>query len=60
MAPLPPKTTLPLGTSVGLDELAVRVNDPAGVSRSPTVKGTAAVAVFSIVLWLAMAEIVGG
>ena len=39
LAPLPPKTTLLLGTSVGLDvEATVSVSAVAGLSMSPTVR----------------------
>ena len=48
------------GTSVGFEELAVTVRPPAGVSASPTVKPSAAVAVSSVVVCSATSEIVGG
>jgi hypothetical protein len=41
----PPKTMLALGTSDGLEEVPVRVRLPAGVSMSPMVNESAAVAV---------------
>ncbi len=59
LAPLPPKTMLALGTSVVLDELPVTSRSAAAVSTSPTVKGMAAVAVSSAVVWSATSEIVG-
>ena len=59
LAPLPPKTMFAFGTSVVLDEVPVRVKLPAAVSTSPMVKAMALVAVSSLVLWLAMSEIVG-
>src|SRR6266498_571463 len=51
---------LPLGTSVGLDELPLNVKLPAAVSTSPTVKPIGPTAVPAAVLWSAMFEIVGG
>src|SRR6266511_3483973 len=49
-----------LGTSVGLDELPLKVRFPAAVSTSPTVKPIGPTAVPTDVLWSAMFEIVGG
>src|SRR6266540_2380320 len=45
----PPKAMLPLGTSVGLEELPLKVRLVAGVSASLTLNGIAAVAVFIVV-----------
>src|SRR5437899_2415459 len=59
LAPLPPKTRLPLGTSVVLEELPDRVRLPAGVSRSPTVKLIAGVPVLISVLVEGRLEMVG-
>ena len=50
LPPVPPKTMLALGTSVGFDELPVTVRLPAAVSTSPTVNGIAAVGVFEVVV----------
>src|SRR5882762_5741810 len=50
----------PNGTSVRFDELPLTVRLPGAVSASPTVNPTAAVAVSSLTVWLAMLEIVGG
>src|SRR6266511_3277723 len=60
LAPLPPKTMLPLGASVGVDELPLTVKLPAAVSASPTVKLIAPVGASSLMVWFAMFEIVGG
>ncbi len=49
LAPLPPSTMLAFGTRAGLLEVAVTVKDAAAVSRSPTVKAMAPVAVSSVV-----------
>jgi hypothetical protein len=57
--PLPSNKTLAFGTKVVLVELAVTVNRNGGVSTSATVNGMV-MGVSSLVLWLAMAEIVGG
>ena len=59
LAPLPPNTMFALGTSVVLEELPLTVKLPDAVSASPTVNAIAAVAVFMVVLWLGMLEIVG-
>ena len=40
LAPLPPRTMFPLGTSVGLEELAVTVRLAVAVSASATVNAT--------------------
>src|SRR5262245_55693042 len=60
LAPLPPKTMFPLGTSVGLDELPLAVRLAAAVSASPTVKAIVAVDVSSAVVWSVIFEMVGG
>ena len=60
LAALPPKTMFALGTSVVLDELPVKVRFAAAVSTSPTVKLSELVALSSLVVWLAISEIVGG
>jgi hypothetical protein len=49
LLPLPPNTMFPLGTSVGFDELPLKVRFAATVSGSPTVKPIAAVGVFTVV-----------
>jgi hypothetical protein len=59
LAPLPPNTTLALGTSVVFDELPDTVRLPAAVSTSPTVNAIAPVAVSSVVPCAAIAVIVG-
>ena len=51
MAPLPPITTLALGTKVVLPEVPVTVRLPAAVSTSPTVKAIAPVLASSLMLW---------
>ena len=38
LAPLPAKTTLPFGTSAGLEEAALSVSAAAALSTSPTVR----------------------
>src|SRR5688572_9938446 len=45
-APLPPITILAFGMRVVLEDVAVTVNEPGGVSGSPTVKAIAEVGVF--------------
>ena len=45
--PVPDKTMLLLGSKTGFEELAATVRLAAGVSRSPTVKARAGVAVFT-------------
>ena len=50
LAPEPPKTMALLGTRVGLEEVPARVRLAAGVSASPTVKGTRLVAVFCVMV----------
>src|SRR2546425_500611 len=57
--PLPPKTMLLVGTSVGLDDPLLNVRLPIGVSASPTVNGIAPVAVSTVVNWSAISLIVG-
>lgn len=47
LVPVPPNTILPFGTSAVLLELPLTVKAAAEVSRSPTVKGSALVAVSS-------------
>ena len=47
LAPLPPNTMFAFGTRAVFDELPDTVRLPAGVSRSPTVKASAAVLVFA-------------
>ena len=59
LAPLPPNAMFPFGTNVVFDELPLTVKLPAAVSASPTVKPIPAVAVSSLVVWLAMLVIVG-
>src|SRR5439155_1042042 len=58
-APLPPKVMLPLGSSVGLEEVALSSSDAAAVSASLIVKLIGPLAVLIAVPWLAMEEIVG-
>src|SRR5438477_6488323 len=60
LAPEPPKTMLPDGTRVGLEEAPETIRLPAAVCASPTVKALGAVAVFWLVDGSAMLEIVGG
>src|SRR5712692_3171376 len=60
LAPLPPNTMLVAGNNNGLEEAAATVNRLAGVSASPIVKAIGPAEVFSLTVWLAMAEIVGG
>ena len=59
LEPLPPKTKLLAGTSVGFAAKPLTDKFPAGVFASPTVNAFAAVGVASDVLWLARVEIVG-
>src|SRR6185295_5598935 len=49
-----------VGTNVGFEEPLLNVKLPAAVSASPTVKLNAAVGVSSLIVWFAMAVIVGG
>src|SRR5438132_389758 len=58
LLPYPSSTMLAAGTSVGLEELAIKFKELAGVSASPIVKATAT-GVSSSVTWLATLEIVG-
>src|SRR5712672_736444 len=60
LLPLPPKTMLLIGTTPGFEDAAARPRIAAGVSASPITKGTVAVAVSSLVVWLGIAEITGG
>src|SRR6185436_3775274 len=59
LLPLPPNTMLPLGTSVGLDELPLRVRLATGVSASLTVKPIAGVGVPTAVDWSEISLMVG-
>src|SRR5258706_11329865 len=59
-APLPPKTMLPLGISVGFEEEPVTIKLAGSVSASPIVNEMGPSGVSSAVTWLAMSEIVGG
>src|SRR4051812_26467340 len=59
LLPLPLKTILALGTRAVLDELPARVRLAIGVSASLIVNGMAAVGVLTVVVWLAMALMVG-
>src|SRR6266566_4240848 len=59
LAPEPPKTMLPAGTKVGLEEAPETVRLPTAVWESPTVRAIGAVAVFCVVVWSVMLEIVG-
>src|SRR6266545_4749724 len=54
LAPLPPKTMLPLGTNKVLPELPLTVRLPAAVSTSPTVKLNGPVATPIGVVWSAI------
>src|SRR5262249_20602162 len=58
--PTPPKSMLELGTRAGLEELALMLRAPTGVSGSATVKEIGLVGVFSMVLWFAIGESSGG
>src|SRR5437588_166769 len=60
LEPLPPKTMLLTGTSVGLDDVALSTRLLAAVSASPMVKLSGPVDVSSAVVWSAMFDIVGG
>ena len=46
LAPLPPNTIFPLGTSPGLDDTALNCRFAGAVSASPTVNGIGPVEVF--------------
>src|SRR5438128_12697201 len=59
LLPLPPKAIFPFGIKSGLEEPPERVRLAAGVSTSLTANGADAMAVFSIVVWLPMAETLG-
>ena len=47
------------GTSAVFEEMPVSARSVAALSRSPIVKGSAAVALFSLTVWLAIAVSVG-
>ena len=49
-----------VGTKVVFEEPFVRVRDDAAVSASPTVNASAPVLASSLIVWLAISEIVGG
>ena len=55
----PPRVILPFGTSVVFEEVAVTVNEVAGVSTSPTVKVMFPVAVSSAVVLSVISLMVG-
>ena len=59
LAPLPPKTMLPFGTSVVLLEVPLTMSEPGAVSTSPTVKPIAPVFVSSSIEVSGMSDIVG-
>ena len=59
-APPPPKETLFVGSSAGLEESAVRTRLPTGVSKSAKVKASAPEAVSSLRTWSARPVMVGG
>ncbi len=59
LVPLPPSVMPPLAITAVLLDVAVTTRLAAGVSRSPTVNGMAAVEVSSFVAWLATSEMVG-
>src|SRR5437879_2774570 len=50
LAPEPPKMILPLGTSVGFEEVPLRVKLPGAVWASPTVRANGPTAVSSLVV----------
>ena len=58
--PLPPKTILAAGIKVRLLEVNVTCKSATAVWSSPIVKGIAAVAISSLVIWLVISLIVGG
>ena len=58
-APEPPKTRFVLGMSVGSEDVAATVSEPAAVSTSPIVTASAPVALSSAMLVSAMSVIVG-
>src|SRR5258706_225896 len=60
LAPLPPRTMLPSGTRLGLEEVAATVSRFAGVLESPTVKASGPAIVSSLIDWLPNPERVGG
>src|SRR5262245_459448 len=60
LAPAPPKVMLVLGMRRVLEDVPVTVRRAGAVSASPTVKVRWAVAVSSLVVWLAMGEMAGG
>ncbi len=59
LEPLPPKTMLLLGSSVGLEEAPETSRLAAAVSASPTVNGRAAVEAPWVMVWLAKLEMTG-
>src|SRR5258705_12136906 len=59
LAPEPPNEMLALGTSVGFEEEAVTTNADAVVSKSLTIKPSAAVSVFSTIVVSLMPEMAG-
>ena len=59
LGPLPPRAMPAVATSPVLEEVALSARLVAAVSASPMVKGIAAVGVFSLVVWSAMAEMIG-
>ncbi len=58
--PLPPNAILAAGIKVRLLEVNVTRKSATGVISSPMVKGMAAVAVSSLVVWAVISLIVGG
>jgi len=59
LAPEPPNTMFPFGTSVGFEDDPVSERSPGGVSRSPTEKAIGPAGVSSLVVWSARFVIVG-
>jgi len=59
LAPEPPKEIPVVGTRGVLLDVAESVSEPAAVSTSPMVKAIAGVAVFTLIIWLEMAVMVG-
>src|SRR6266849_577455 len=59
LGPLPPRAMPAVATRPVLEELALSARVVVAVSTSPIVKGIAVVGVFSLVVWSAMADIVG-
>ena len=60
LAPAPPSTMAPLGTTAWLDEVAVTIRAASGVSVSVTVNAAGVVAVPTVVVWPAIGVICGG